>query len=214
MSKFFVKQNQINKDEIKILNEDVNHIKNVLRLAVNDEIIICDEDNSINYMCNILEIEKDFIICKIKEILPNKAESNVDITIYQGLPKADKMELIIQKSTELGVNKIVPVALKRCIVKLEGKDEKKKIERWQKIAEVASKQSGRDLIPKIENIQKVTNILENINNFDLFFVAYEEEKENIFKRCFERYITFKKYQRKYKNRIFNWTRRWNCKRRS
>lgn len=181
MSKFFVKQNQINKDEIKILNEDVNHIKNVLRLTVADEIIICDEDNSINYMCNISEIEKDFIICKIKEILPNKAESNVDITIYQGLPKADKMELIIQKSTELGANKIVPVALKRCIVKLEGKDEKKKIERWQKIAEVASKQSGRDLIPKIENIQKVTNIVENINNFDLFFVAYEEEKETFLK---------------------------------
>ena len=133
MSKFFVKSNQINNDEIKILGTDVNHIKNVLRLSIGNEINICNEETSVNYTAKIDKLEKDYIICKIEKVVNLSVETNVDITIFQGLPKADKMELIIQKSTELGANRFVPVAFKRCIVKLNEKDEKKKIERWQKM---------------------------------------------------------------------------------
>lgn len=102
---------------------------------------------------------------------------NIDITIYQGLPKADKMELIIQKTTEIGVKKIVPVAMERSIVKLNEKDAKKKIERWQKIAEVAAKQSKRDIIPKIQNIIKISDLCNEIKEYDLFLVAYENEEK-------------------------------------
>lgn len=185
MSKFFVKENQIKNNIVKIIGQDVNHIKNVLRLNLEDQIKICNEDTSENYNCSIKQIEKDEIICEIKEKVTSQVESNVEITIFQGLPKADKMELIIQKSTELGASKFVPVALNRCIVKLSGKDAQKKIERWQKISEVAAKQCGRDLIPKIENIENIEEVKNQISDFDLFFVAYEQEKDVYLKQVLQ-----------------------------
>lgn len=185
MSKFFVKENQIKNNIVKIIGQDVNHIKNVLRLNLEDQIKICNEDTSENYNCSIKQIEKDEIICEIKEKVTSQVESNVEITIFQGLPKADKMELIIQKSTELGASKFVPVALNRCIVKLSGKDAQKKIERWQKISEVAAKQCGRDLIPKIENIENIEEVKNQIPDFDLFFVAYEQEKNVYLKQVLQ-----------------------------
>ncbi len=185
MSKFFVKENQIKNNIVKIIGQDVNHIRNVLRLNLEDQIKICNEDTSENYNCSIKQIEKDEIICEIKEKISSKVESNVKITIFQGLPKADKMELIIQKSTELGASRFVPVALNRCIVKLSGKDAQKKIERWQKISEVAAKQCGRDLIPKIENIENIEEVKNQISDFDLFFVAYEQEKNVYLKQVLQ-----------------------------
>ena len=91
------------------------------------------------------------------------------------------MELIIQKGTELGVSEFIPVNMKRCIVKLDGKDEAKKIERWNKISEVAAKQSGRDIIPKVRSLETVKQLEKQVNDFDLFLVAYEMEKENYIK---------------------------------
>ena len=107
---------------------------------------------------------------------------NVYINILQGLPKADKMELIIQKCTELGVQEITPVNMERSIVKLNPKDETKKIQRWQKIAEVAAKQSGRDKITQINNIVKFKDIFNVLKDYDAFLVAYEKEKENTLKK--------------------------------
>ena len=182
MRKFFVKENQIKNNQIEIIGEDVNHIKNVLRLSEKEKIKICDSQNEINYICEILEITKQNVICTILEKAENTAEGNVELTIYQGLPKADKMELIIQKGTELGVTEFIPVSLKRSIVKLDGKDEQKKIERWQKIAEVAAKQSGRDLIPKIENVKKLQYICDKIKEYDLVLIAYELEDSNYIKK--------------------------------
>ncbi len=179
MRKFFVKSNQIHNKSIEIIGEDVNHIKNVLRLEKDEVIKICDSDNSINYICKINELSKDDIICEIIELAENEAEGKVKLDIYQGLPKSDKMELIIQKGTEIGVSKFIPTKFDRCIVKLDGKDEIKKIDRWQKISEVAAKQSGRDIIPKIENVLNINQI--NISNYDLVILAYEEEKENTIK---------------------------------
>ena len=181
MRKFFVKENQINNDKIEIIDEDVNHIKNVLRLSVGEKIKICDSDNKINYICEISEISKQNVICNILEKAQNEAEGNVELCIYQGLPKADKMELIIQKGTELGVVEFIPVNMKRCIVKLDGKDEAKKIDRWNKISEVAAKQSGRDIIPKVRSLETVKQLENQIKDFDLFLVAYEMEKENYIK---------------------------------
>ena len=181
MRKFFVKSNQINDNEIIILGEDVNHIKNVLRLAIGEKIKVCDKDNSINYVSQIDEITNQEVKCSIIEEVEGEAEGNVELHIYQGLPKADKMELILQKGTELGVSKFVPVALKRCIVKLDGKDAVKKIERWQKITEVASKQSGRDLVPEVSNIESINDICSKINDYDLVMLAYELEENNYIK---------------------------------
>lgn len=182
MPKFFVKQEQIQGQKIEINNEDVKHIKNVLRREIKDKIEICNQENGQNYMCEIEQLNEKNIICKILEKVESKSESKIHIDIYQGLPKADKMELIIQKSVELGVNQIIPTNMKRCIVKIESKEEHKKIERWQKISEVAAKQSGRDIIPKVNNITNIKNICENCNQYDILIVAYEEEKENTLKQ--------------------------------
>ena len=181
MSKFFVRENQISNNIIEILDDDVNHIKNVLRLNINEEIKICNQDSSKNYNCKILEISPKKVVCEILEELENEAEGNVELHIFQGLPKADKMELIIQKGTELGVTEFIPVNMKRCIVKLDGKDEAKKIDRWNKISEVAAKQSGRDIIPKVRSLMTVKQLENQIKDFDLFLVAYEMEKENYIK---------------------------------
>ena len=128
-----------------------------------------------NYIVEIEEIQKERVITTIVEKIQTKVESNVEINLYQGLPKAEKMELIIQKTTELGIYKIIPIDMIRCVVKLDEKDQKKKIERWQKIAETASKQSKRDIIPKIENKIKIKEVIEKIKEYDMFIVAYEEE---------------------------------------
>lgn len=181
MRKFFVESNQIDGNKISIIGEDVNHIKKVLRLNVNEKIKICDKDNSINYICEILEILNQEVICKIIEQVSNEAEGNVELHIFQGLPKADKMELIIQKGTELGAYEFIPVNFKRSIVKLSGKDETKKIERWRKIAEVASKQSGRDIVPNVRMIENIDDICNQINDYDIVLVAYELEEENYIK---------------------------------
>lgn len=176
MQKFFIKSEQIEENTIKIIGTDVNHIINVLRLKKDDEIQICNEGTSENYIAKITQYDKEKVICEVIEKVDKAVETNVDITVYQGLPKADKMELIIQKTTEVGVKVIVPVAMERSIVKLNGKDENKKIERWQKIAEVAAKQSKRDIIPKIESVQKIEDVYNKIKEYDLFIVAYEDEK--------------------------------------
>ena len=144
MPKFFVKNNQIENNTIQILGTDVNHIKNVLRLKENDEIEICDSDEQQSYLCKIIELEESFVKCDIVNKIEESRESNIEVTIFQGLPKADKMELIIQKSVELGVYDITPVEMARCVVKLNDKDKTKKIERWNKISEVAAKQSQRE----------------------------------------------------------------------
>ena len=183
MRKFFVENKNIMLSENKILidGDDVNHIRNVLRLELGTKIKICDKENLKNYVSEITKINTDNIECLILEEFENETEKNVELHIFQGLPKADKMELIIQKGTELGISKYVPVKLSRCIVKLDGKDEIKKIDRWQKISEAAAKQSGRDLVPEITNLKSIKEVSELIKEYDLFLVAFEEEKENSIK---------------------------------
>lgn len=180
MPKFFVKNEQIIQDTINIIGEDVKHLKNVLRKQVGDKIEICNQETEKTYICEIKEIREKVIINNIIQELEEQ-ENNIKVDIYQGLPKADKMELIIQKSIELGVNTIIPVDMKRCVVKLDSKTENKKIERWQKIAESAAKQSGRNRVPEIRHIIKVEDIVKLKDTYDLIIVCYENEKENYIK---------------------------------
>lgn len=177
MSKFFVKNNQINEEKITIIGDSVNHIKNVLRLKVNEQIQICDIDRNINYICNIESILKNSVICNIIQKLQDTTESNVYINIIQGIPKGDKMEWIIEKCTEIGVSEFTPLKMERCVVKIEDEksQEKKKI-RWQKIAESAAMQSGRDIIPTVRNVANFKDLKEIVKGYDLVLVAYEEEK--------------------------------------
>lgn len=195
LSKFFINSNQIENNKIKIVGDDVNHIKNVLRLKEDDDIKVCNKDDSKNYICFISGISSTEIECTILKEVKDDTEGNVELTIYQGLPKADKMELIIQKGTELGVSSFVPVSFKRCIVKLSGKDETKKLERWNKISEVAAKQCGRDVVPEVKNIKTVKNLCEDINKYDIVLVAYEGENDNYIKN---ELLKIKEDNKKYK----------------
>ena len=184
MPKFFIKtENLKENEEIWITGSDINHIKNVLRKKIDDKINICNSDTQKNYECVIKDIEENKIVCKILGEVKSIAESNLNITIFQGLPKSDKMELIIQKATELGVKTIVPVITKRTVIKLKDKDKQNKVDRWRKIAEVAAKQAGRDIIPTIENIINIADI--KFEKLDKVFVLYENEEKRSIKNEIE-----------------------------
>ena len=185
MSKFFVRDEQIDNDIIKIQGPDVNHIKNVLRQKVGDEIIICNSDKENTYLCDITKIEKELIECNIIRELED-FKSNIKVTIVQGLPKKDKMDLVIQKSVELGCYDIQPVDMERCIVKYEEKDKRKKLERWQKISEVAAKQCDRNFIPKVNNIMTLKNICNLLPEYDIVILAYEKEEKTKLKEVLKR----------------------------
>ncbi len=177
MYKFFVKENQIERSKVQIIGEDVNHIKNVLRLQNDDNIQVCNVDTKKTYITKIIETQANSVITEILEECAYTTESNISIHIFQGLPKQEKMEQIIQKATEIGVNDITPIKMERCVVKLDEKSASKKIERWQKIAEVAAKQSKRDKIPTVHSCINLRNLYEILKKYDIVIVAYEEEKE-------------------------------------
>lgn len=180
MPRFFVKTEQIKENEIIIIGEDVKHIKNVLRKQIGDKLEICNQETGKTFKSEITGIKEDKIINTIIKEMESK-EDRVKVDIYQGLPKSDKMELIIQKSIELGVNAIIPVEMKRCVVKLDKKTESKKIERWQKIAESAAKQSGRNMVPEIRRTINIQDIIKIKDIYDLIIVCYENEKNNYIK---------------------------------
>lgn len=181
MPKFFVKTSQIKEENIYINGTDFNHISNVLRLKVGEQITIGNMDTGENYLCEILKFDKEKVTTKIIEKLKEQKEIKLEIHILQGIPKSDKMELIIQKSVELGVSKIIPIQMDRSIVKLNEKDEKKKNDRWNKIAESAAKQCERDIIPEVSMSIKTDNIETIKNDYDIIIVAYEKEENNTIK---------------------------------
>lgn len=181
MYKFFVREEQIENKQINIVGDDVNHIKNVLRLEKGEKIYVCDKETSKSYMCKLIEYDKDKVECEIVKEILDTTEANTYIHIFQGLPKADKFEFIIEKCTEIGVKEITPVVMKRSIVKLEEKNKIKKLDRWKKIAEVAAKQSKRDSILKVNNVINFQNVFEMVKDYDILLVAYEDEEESTLK---------------------------------
>lgn len=181
MPKFFVKDSQINDDKVTITGKDVNHIKNVLRLNIDDDIQVCNLETAENYICGITRLNNETIECNIFKKINSEAESNIHINVFQGIPKSDKMELTIQKAVELGASEITPVEMKRCVAKIDDKTKVKKIARWQKISEVAAKQCGRDIVPKINEVTNIKNICNLIKEYDIVLLAYENEEENTLK---------------------------------
>ena len=184
MPKFFVNKKQVENETINIIGGDVNHIKNVLRKKEKEKIEICiigNEEKGIDTISEIEKIEENCIKCRILEYKVSETEGKIQVTIFQGLPKSDKMELVIQKSVELGVYEIYPTEMKRCIVKLKEQEANKKIARWQKISEVAAKQSGRNISPQIKEKVNIKQVCNLVKDYDKLIVAYEEEKENSLK---------------------------------
>lgn len=178
MNRFFVSKEDIDDYIVTIKGDDIKHIKNVLRLKENDEISVCDNNDN-DYIVKLDSISNEAVKGTIVERINIIRESNINITLYQGFPKSSKMDMIIQKATELGVKKIVPVITDRTIVKIKDKKkENKKIERFKKIAIEASKQCKRGTIPEITSVMSVDMIVDEIKKNESFtIVPYEDENK-------------------------------------
>ena len=175
MPKFFFNKNDISRGQVQLFGEDEKHIKTVLRAREGEEITLCDGEG-MDYQCRIASLERGVLLDILSQDVC-ETEPKTKITLYQGLPKADKMELIIQKCVELGVDRIVAVSTERAIVKLD-KKETKKLERWQKIAEAAAKQSGRGKIPEIgQQVLKFKEAVAEAKELDGAIIPYERERE-------------------------------------
>lgn len=179
MPKFFVRKESINDHTITLEGENAKHIGSVLRAKTGDIITVGDGDGR-DYECEITEITKKEVIAKITDIFTNDNEPDIKLTLYQALPKADKMELVIQKCIEIGVDRIVPVKTEYAVVKLEGKEEKK-LQRWNKIAEAAAKQCGRGKIPIVDRVMTFKEAINEAISLDSAIIPYEKEKENSLK---------------------------------
>lgn len=173
MYQFFVQQNQIQDKIIRITGPDVNHIKNVLRMKPGKEIAVSNGVDGREYRCGILEIQDEQIVCELRFIKEEGVELSSKIYLFQGLPKSDKMEFIIQKAVELGVFEIIPVASKRTVVKLDEKKEKNKRNRWQGIAEAAAKQSKRRIIPQVKGVMSFETAVGYASKMDIKIIPYE-----------------------------------------
>ena len=173
MHRFFVEEPGMAEDSITITGGDVNHIKNVLRMSVGDHICVINGQNNKEYDCEIISIGNEEIETKICEIRESDQELGNHIVLFQGLPKSDKMELIIQKAVELGVYKIVPVSTERTVVKLDAKKEANKRKRWMNISESAAKQSGRLYIPEVTQVVSYTEALAMAEKMDVRLIPYE-----------------------------------------
>lgn len=173
MPRFFVTSDQVHGDEIIINGSDVNHIKNVLRMNCGEELEVCDGCGH-DYACVIKDVDKDAVYLQVEKSWDSLVELDTKLYLFQGLPKADKMELIIQKAVELGAYAIVPTVTARTIVKLDDKKEAKKLARWQQIAESAAKQSGRAIIPEVMNPISFKEALKRVKEMDAGIIPYEK----------------------------------------
>lgn len=175
MHRFFADASCIDDNVITVTGDDVQHISRVLRLKCGDCIEICDMCGT-DYLCTVSSVSKTAVTANIIKKMPNSSESNLNITLYQGIPKGDKLDFIIQKSVELGAKRIVPVVMQRTVVKL--KNAALKTERQSKIAAEAAKQSKRGIIPKVSSPISFDDMINEIKNSDaLNILAYENEEQ-------------------------------------
>ena len=171
MYHFFVSEEQINGENAYMEGSDVNHIVNVLRMKPEEELLISVKGDW-DYLCKIVDIETDRVNLKVLESMEQR-ELPVNITLLQGIPKSDKLEMIIQKAVELGVSEIIPVKTKRVVVKIDEKKVDTKVNRWNAIAESAAKQSKRSIIPKVHEPMSIDNALEIVKDFGVKLIPYE-----------------------------------------
>lgn len=172
MHHFFVEKGQVGSEYITITGADVNHIKNVLRMKQGEEILVSNKEDK-DYLCVILEMGQESVTAEIIEAREGTTELPSKIYLFQGLPKSDKMELIIQKAVELGVYEIIPVATKRAVVKLDAKKEESKLKRWQGISESAAKQSKRMVIPRVAGVMSFKEAVAYASGLDSSIIPYE-----------------------------------------
>lgn len=175
MHKFFVPIDNFNENEVIILGDDVKHIYKVLRLPEGEKINI-NNCNGKEFLCEIKEISKKEVRAIILEELDLSLENSVEVYLFQGLPKSSKMDLIVQKNTELGVKEITPIITERVVVKTELK-EFKKLDRWNRIALEACKQCKRSIVPKIGDVIEFKELLDSLDIYDLILVPYENEED-------------------------------------
>ena len=173
MYQFFVEPSQIQGNQIIITGKDVNHIKNVLRMKKGEEISVSNGVDGKEYGCEIEELSDQEIVCALRFVKEDGAELPCRVSLFQGLPKADKMELIIQKAVELGVYEIVPVVTARAVVKLDEKKAKSKLLRWQGIAEAAAKQSKRRIIPQVKPVMTMKEAVAYSGSSQVRVIPYE-----------------------------------------
>ncbi len=172
MYRFFVEKEACLGERIAIKGQDVNHIKNVLRLKIGEQIAVSDGEEK-EYICSINELTEDVVFAKIEDVLGSNRELPVNIYLFQGFPKGDKMETIIQKAVELGVYKVIPVMTKRSIVKLDEKKAAKKVERYNAIALAAAKQSKRSVIPEVMPVMSFGEAKKLAGQLDMNIIPYE-----------------------------------------
>lgn len=173
MHHFFVSQEQIDQEEILINGPDVNHMKNVLRLKPGEQVEVNDGAGD-RHLCELEAFEPECARLRIIDTWKPEIELPSKLYLFQGLPKGDKMELIIQKAVELGVYEIIPVATKRAVVRLDEKKAAKKAVRWNAIAESGAKQSGRSLIPQVRAVMTFREALQYADSLDVVLLPYEK----------------------------------------
>lgn len=175
MYQFFVKPEQIDVEHkrVWITGSDVNHIVNVLRIKQGEEFAVSNGVDGKEYRCSMISYTRDQVLCELRFIKEDEIELPVRVHLFQGLPKADKMELIIQKAVELGVYEIIPVTMERCVVKLDAKKEAGKLSRWNAISEAAAKQSKRKVIPEVVPVMSYKEALKKAAAMDVRLVPYE-----------------------------------------
>ena len=176
MNHFFVKPEQICEEEIVITGSDVNHIRTVLRMKSGEQLVLSDGEGH-DYTCSISSLSESEIRCRILARVSSGTEPEARFYLFQGMPKADKLEHIIQKSVELGVYEIIPVETSRCIVRYDAKKQRSKLERWRKIAESAAKQSRRGIIPQVREIMTFRDAVAYAAHLDLVLIPYENFKD-------------------------------------
>lgn len=172
MHHFFVTPQQVSGDKIRIEDGDVNHMKNVLRMKLHEKAEISDGESR-TYLCEVEAYEEDVAVLHILEEMEADTEPASKLYLFQGLPKSDKMELIVQKAVELGVYQVIPVAMKRSVVRLDDKKAVKKADRWNSIAESAAKQAGRSRIPEVTMPLSYKEALKMAEELDVTLLPYE-----------------------------------------
>ena len=173
MYRFFVSKDQLKDELIGITGDDYNHIRNVLRMKIGDEILISDGDDKEYLGCIERYDDNECVNIRIIDVFGESRELPAKIVLFQGYPKGDKMEQIIQKAVELGAYEIVPVMMKRCVVKLDDKKAGKKVERFNSIALSAAKQSKRGVIPVVKEVMSMEQALHYAKKLDYVIIPYE-----------------------------------------
>lgn len=173
MQRYFLKNNQFDKDLALITGDDAHHMSRVMRMAIGDQVIVCNEDKSC-YYATIKQIKDQEIEVTLDSMIEAQTELPIEVTIAQGLPKGDKFEWVIQKATECGASEFIPLEMERSVVKLDAKKAGKKIERWNKIAKEAAEQSHRQMVPTVTSVQTLKQLLAQASQYDICLFAYEE----------------------------------------